>query len=125
MNTLKVISVAWLITWGFMYVFAAVSAPGISGDASQGIVLYSLVGIATIIGVILTVAAERKHNSLMRNIASVIMFVLFFIEVYSALASWAGLVKWNVPFQNIEVFQVTMSFMDFISAVFLLLAAVL
>jgi hypothetical protein len=43
---------------------------------------------------------------------------------FGGVASWTGLVQWNVPFVNVELFQVSMAFADLLSAVFMFVIAI-
>lgn len=58
----------------------------------------------------------------------IIIRVMFFVQgvpmVYGGVASWAGLAVWNVPFNNPEMFQVSMAFADLLGAVFLFILAI-
>lgn len=117
MQTLKVVSNAWLIAWALAYLATAIFAPGIGGDVLTGILLYGLVGI----GILACLALFRAQNTDLRNLGMVLLFVLAAFSVFGAVASWSGLALWNVPFQNKELFQVTMGLMDFLAAVFMLI----
>ena len=58
------------------------------------------------------------------GIGQFLLFILGLVEVYGGIASWCGLGIWNVPFPNIELFQVSMAFADLLSAVFLFYLAI-
>ncbi len=119
---LERISIAWLTAWGISYIATALIAPEIAGTNTNNNItsaFYFLTGILFIMALILRHIGYKRQTS--RYISDIILIILTFFEIVSGVASWTGVVTWNVPFANKELFQVTMGFMDFVSAVFMLI----
>ena len=85
MNSLRVLSVVLVVILNFAHVYAVLSAHGISGNVGQGLIFDSLAGIAGMTGIILTFTAPREYNYRMKNIACMILPVLFSADIYNAL----------------------------------------
>ncbi|MCJ7561245.1 hypothetical protein MUO79_11630 [Candidatus Bathyarchaeota archaeon] len=113
-STLTRLSVAWLVMWAISYFAVAAIAPGISGDPND-VWLYAGFGGALLVGVILT----QLSSEILSLIGDVVLCLLAGLSVGSGVASWAGVVVWNVPFADKVLFQVSMAFADLISAVFM------
>lgn len=114
LSSLSKIAAAWNIMWGSAYICVAFIAPEIFGDIDFGVVACILLGILILIAVCLLYA-----NMPFRQVGKFLFIILGTVEVFSGVASWTGVVRWNVPFVVVELFQVSMAFMDLISAVFM------
>jgi len=114
MKTFTQFAMCYLLMWGLAYTVTAIVAPGIGGDPSQAVVLYSGLGIAIVVSVALRSTDYAWHGI---RISGPPLFILAVIEVFGGILSWTGVSIWNVPFQNIELFQVSMAFADLVSAV--------
>jgi len=111
-------AVSWLIAWGMSYIATAIFAPSIAGDFRVGILTYTLVGILIIATSTLKWFPNTNPFDRIRRFT---LFVLASMSILSGVQSWTGVLIWNVPFASKELFQITMAFMDFISAVFMLI----
>lgn len=108
--------------WGIAYITTAIYAPSIGGDPSLGSAIYSALGSAIIVLVIIR-AFKHDPTEFLSYWVRVLLFVVALIEIYGGIASWTGLAVWNVPFANKEIFQVSMAFADLVSAVLMLYLA--
>lgn len=133
-DVLNRFAVAWLLAFGISYIATAIFAPGVAGDPVQGMIVYTLLGVAILAAVALRTFTESQEVSVplkpgvkmrievegpRRNLGRVLLAVLGVIEVIGCVTSWTGVGVWNVPFPNKEVFQVSMALMDMVSAVFM------
>lgn len=106
-------AVAYLLVWAVSYMAVSLLAPevGGAGDALSGL-LYMGFGWLIVLAIVLS---EWGKDPLKR-LGYATLFVLGVMEVISGVASWTGVVVWNVPFPSKELFQVSMAFADLISA---------
>ena len=119
MSSLRKFAVAWLLMWAFAYIMTAFFAPYIgAGDVIVNFAIFYALGSWILCSLILY-WVER-----FRFIGRIFLFILGLVEVFGGIASWCGLVVWNVPFANKEIFQVSMAFADLISAVFMFYLAI-
>jgi len=118
---LEKLVVAWLIMWGLSYIFTALMAPWIAGMGFQGGLLYCVLGALILFALLCNYLA---HDELGYTVVSILFIILGMVMVYSGVASWTGLVIWNIPFSNIEIFQVSMAFANLLSAVFMFVMAI-
>lgn len=118
MYELRRFAVAWCLMWGLCYVVVAVVAPWIS-DLSN--LVYAFLGAWILLSLALSHFAK---NRLGHTIVRVMFFVQGALMVYGGVGSWTGLAVWNVPFNNPEMFQVSMAFADLLGAVFLFVLAI-
>jgi hypothetical protein len=109
--SLKRFAFAWTLMWGLSYVVAGILVPEIAGDALTGTITFVVLG-----ALILTALMQYTK---FKTVAKVLLYILAGLEVYGGVASWAGLIKWNVPFTDVGVFQVSMAFADLLSAAFM------
>jgi hypothetical protein len=124
MNNVERFAYAWVLCWGLMYIWTAIADPTISGgDAILGTFLYAGFGIFILVGAEFRARGLYKNNKALRKAGSFMLVLATLVEILSAVQSWTGLAIWNVPFSNKEGFQISMSFMDFISSVLMLLLA--
>jgi len=122
MKTLTEFALCWLLMWGIAYIVTAIYAPGIGGDPFLGSMMYSALGGAIIVLVIIR-AFKHDPTEFLSYWVRVLLFVVALIEIYGGIASWTGLAVWNVPFTNKELFQISMAFADLVSAVLMLYLA--
>lgn len=116
---LKTLAIAWTLMWGLSYIFVAFVAPNIAIDTPAFFYL--------ILGAIMILSTWLRYfttNPLGRTLIRGLLLILGALEVYGGIASFSGVGLWNVPFANIEIFQVSMAFADLISAVFLFVLAI-
>lgn len=112
------VALAWTTMWGISYIITASIASPISLDTPS--LFYAVIGVTILIGV----DAKLLANDIIGYAAvSFLFIVLACLMVYGGVASWAGLSMWNVPFVNLELFQVSMAFADFIAAAFMFVIA--
>jgi hypothetical protein len=107
-------SMAWLVMWAISYITVAFVSPQIQPATPFWVFL--LIGVTMLSAIMLSLFAKKRIAKLC------IAFVLSIFgigEVCCGVASWVGKILWNVPFANIELFQVSMAFLDVISAAFL------
>jgi hypothetical protein len=117
-DELRRFAVAWCLMWGLCYVVVAVAAPWIS-DLNN--IVYASLGAWILLSLVLSYST---HDRFGRIIIRVMFFVQGVLMVYGGVASWAGLAVWNVPFNNPEMFQVSMAFADLLGAVFLFILVI-
>jgi len=137
-DVLNRFAVAWLLAFGISYIATAIFAPGIAGDPVQGMIVYTVLGLVILAAVALRTFTESQEVSVslrkevkmdirvmspIQNLGRVLLAVLGVIEVVGCVTSWSGVAVWNVPFPNKELFQMSMAFLDMLSAVFMFLLA--
>ena len=117
MNSLERFAVAWTIMWGMSYIVTALFAPEITGDTTLvGTLLFSILGTLILITLILLHTKRERIGKFLFGVLGCMM-------TFGGVASWTGLVRWNVPFVVVDLFQVSMAFADLISAVFMFVLA--
>lgn len=112
---LKNFAIAWTLMWGLSYIVVAMIAPDISD--LPGIV-YIVTGELIIMGVTMKVCDIHA-----RGFTNIFLGCLGGLMIYGGIASWTGVAIWNVPFENLELFQVSMAFADLLSATFMFVLA--
>jgi len=117
--SLRDLAVAWNIMWALSYIFVAVVAPNISLDTPA--LFYVALGAVLLFCVLVQYLAT---DSLGRKLASLPLITFGVIMAYGGVVSWTGAGLWNVPFANVEIFQVSMAFANLLSAVFLFYNAI-
>jgi len=120
MNKLELVATAWLLAWGMSYIITAIFAPSIGGDVTSGMLFYGFLGIVL---TTVTILLQFKLSTLTRVFLCFVLFALAVVSVFGAVISWSGIAIWNVPFADKTIFNITMAFIDFISAVFMLVLA--
>jgi len=118
MSSLKSLAASWNVMWGISYIIVALVAPSISEIPS---IIYALLGGAIIVFVAWTYISLDFTG---RFFLSLTLFFLAGLEVYGGVTSWTGVFLWNIPFTNVEIFQVSMALADFISAAFFILLVI-
>lgn len=118
MNYLERFATAWLLMWATAYIVVAACYPQIAGDPIYG-VFYLVLGVL-IAGLTIAYITGSPDLLIYERLA---LFVLAIVMVYGGIISFTGIAVWNVPFENKEVFQVSMAFADLIAAVFMLVLA--
>jgi hypothetical protein len=116
---LKNFAVAWNVMWALSYIIVAVVAPNISLDTSA--FFYAIFGVVLLFCVLVQYLA---NDTLGRKIVALMLIAFGVFMAYGGVASWTGASLWNVPFTNIEIFQVSMAFANLLSAVFLFYNAI-
>jgi hypothetical protein len=111
MESLKKLAISWTAMWALSYIVVAFEAPSIS-DVSP--ILYGLLGV--ILLVMSMVSAVEPEEATVNGILSLVYLFIAHLMVYGGVTSWTGTFIWNVPFEEKELFQVSMAFADFISA---------
>ena len=122
MKTLTEFALCWLLMWAIAYIVTTIYAPSISGDPFLGSVMYSALGSAIIVLVIIR-AFKHDPTELLSYCVRLLLFIMAILEIYGGITSWTGLAVWNVPFANKELFQISMAFADLVSAVLMLYLA--
>ena len=115
---LKTLAIAWTLMWGISYIIVAIVAPWIA-DTSP--LFYVALGALILFALLLR---HLAYNELGYNIVRVLFFCLGTLMVFGGVTSWTGVTLWNVPFSNVEIFQVGMAFADFIAAAFMFVLAI-
>jgi hypothetical protein len=108
LTSFRTLLLSWLLMWGLSYIACAILAPNIMPGTSNS--FYALVGIF----IILCVTGHAFNKT--RNITRVGFFIFAILETFSGVGSYTGAYLWNVPFQDLAPFQVSMAFADLISA---------
>lgn len=131
MDMLKRFAIAWLVMWGLSYIIVGIQCPQIAGgDPYIGALTYEVLGAAILLSIMacllrtsFLVGGLMVEPARVRSIGHVALFVLGVIMVYGGIVSWAGVAVWNVPFDNKEIFQVSMALANMLSAAFMFLLA--
>jgi len=100
---------AFILAWGLLYPASAIIKPDLIGNLSPNHSRIALLGIGA---TILTGLALRAHT-----IGKAILFGMGILEAFGCVSSWVGNTKWNVPFEDKVPFNISMAFLDLISAV--------
>jgi len=119
-DKLELIASAWTLAWGISYIITAIFTPSIGGDTNTGIAFYGILGILITIS---TILLQLKLQTITRVILCYLLIDVSIASIAGAVGSWSGIVTWNVPFADKALFSITMAFMNFISAVFMLILA--
>ena len=107
---LRSFALAWNIMWGLCYVLVALIAPDIAGlPFLFGGILYASLGIILLAAVGLSLFGTHA------NFGRLVFFVMGVLMVWAGVESWTGLGLWKVPFENKELFQVSMAAADLLS----------
>ena len=115
---LKTLAIAWILMWGMSYIMVALVAPWIADTPP---LVYGALGAFILFCLLLRHIA---YDELGNNIVRIIFFCLGTLMVFGGITSWTGVALWNVPFPNVEIFQVSMAFADLLSAVFMFVLAI-
>ena len=107
MKELKKLAISWTTMWALSYIIVAFITPWTHP------IFFILLGIYLIF-ISLLAALDTKHFLL-----STAFFVSAVLMVFGGVASWTGVIIWDVPFASKEIFQVSMAFADFIAAAFM------
>lgn len=107
---------AWLAVWGVMYIMCVFPTSNLIKHAPPIAenLLFSMLGF----GIILSLVAVEMGNKA-RPAGAIALLALSIVQAYGCVEGFTGGIVWNVPFESQSVFQVSMSFMDFVSAVLL------
>lgn len=103
--------------WGLSYILVAIVAPDISDFHP---ILYWMIGAIILFGLLLN---RLAYDKLGHQFVGLYFFVVAVLMVYGGVASWTGVAVWNVPFENPEIFNVSMGFADLLSAALMLVIA--
>ena len=102
---------SWLLMWSLTYIICAILKPNIFQNLPpmwSGIVMLAF-GAYMLIGLFF-----RKILA-----GRIILFTSGVLETISGVASWTGIIHYNVPFVDKAMFNLTMSGFDLLSAIFL------
>lgn len=124
MNSSKTFAVAWCLMWGLAHIIAAVVYPDLAVSSAFPDPPTALVGLLILIPTIFYFLVPQKVNKTVNIISRIALMIVGGLMTYGGIISWTGLVVWNVPFPNLEIFQVSMAFADLIAAVFLMFLAI-
>jgi len=105
----------WILVWGFSYVSCGFIKPDIFGNLSP-----TKSRIALLVDGVAILAGLALRNS---PIGKIILGITGLLEVVGGIASWSGVIKWNVPFEDKAPFNISMAFADLISALSMFIIA--
>lgn len=109
---LREIAIAWMLTIAVGYFSLAILDPTITGDTTiVGAIFYGILGVAFL-------AAATLPYTPYKTAGRILQFILGVILALGAIESFISLAVWNVPFVNVEVFQVGMALLNVLTAVF-------
>lgn len=109
---LRTIALAWMLTIAVSYFSLAIFAPTVGGDTTViGIIVYTLLGFGFLFATMLPYTPYK-------TVGRILQFILGVILALGAVLSWTGVGLWNVPFPNVELFQVSMAILNILTAVF-------
>lgn len=102
----------YLLAWGISYVACLLLKPDIAG-ATGGRELLLFMGALILLGL----AAEMFEQ---HDLAEALYGLSGVLEVFGMVASWTGVVVWNVKsFENQALYQLNMAMLDFAAAILL------
>lgn len=102
---------AWIGTWGLSYIACSIIKPDIFADINPALGRLGMLGFGA---AILAGLASKD-----RTIGRMLLAGAGVAETFGGVASWAGLTKWNVPFQDKGMFNISMALLDLASAAIL------
>ena len=114
---LRKFAVAWVLMWGMSYIMVAMAAPWISEVPA---LVYGTLGGFILFALFLRWLAYDRMGYI---IVRFLFYCLGVLMVAGGIMSWTGVTIWNVPFENLEIFQVSMAFADLLGAVFMFVLA--
>jgi len=103
---------AWIGMWGLSYIACSIIKPDIFANISPDLGRLAMIGTGS------TMLAGLALKN--KPIGRILLAALGIAETFGGVASWSGLTKWNIPFENKEIFNVSMAAFDLISAATLL-----
>jgi len=94
--------------WGLVYLGCAVVKPDIfeGWPSIYGFIGMVSIGCLMIVGLVFGNTTKGK----------IVLFTMGVFESIGGIASWCGVIMWNVPFQDKAIFNVSMAFLDFLGA---------
>lgn len=119
MSALRDFAVAWTLMWGLSYIVTAAVAPNIAGNPLLTAPMFAVLGIILLTASLLTLMPDN----VLRPMAQVLFGFSAVVSVVSGVASWTGIMRWNVPYMAPDLAQVSMAFMDLLAATFMFLLA--
>lgn len=121
MTNLKSFALMWVLMWATTYIAVAFIAPTVGGTFNN--IYMCLYGVLLTLCVVGQFLVNGKHVNVFRNFeiflsraSKIGLFVFAIAEVIAGVMSWTGALRWNLPFPNTEIFQVSMAFMDLVAA---------
>ena len=110
------LSGSWILMWALAYLACALLKPdvfeGVPHPYGASAMLAMSAGMLA--GLFLV---GREDPS--RTVGRILLAAAGVLEVAGGVASWTGVIRWNVPFEDRGVFGVSMAVLDLVSAVFL------
>lgn len=110
--------------WGIAHIIAAIVAPDLLLSSDLPDVPTVLVGVLILVPTIFYYCVPANKNRIVNVLSRIALLLVGGLMVYGGIISWTGLVIWNVPFPNLEPFQVSMAFADLIAGVFMFVLAI-
>jgi len=115
MKNLKLLALSWIMMWAATYIAVAFIAPTVGGVFNNiYMFLYGALLTLCVAGQFLPYTG--KHAKTVSRASKIGLFGFAIAEVIGGVMSFTGALMWNLPFANIEVFQVIMAFMDLVAA---------
>jgi len=102
--------------WGLSHIIIAIFPSWVLSYSVEDILFSGFLGTIILLALLLL---HVPNNPIAYYASRIIFFLLGILMVYGGIVSWTGLIIWNVPFQNKELFQISMAFADLLSAVFM------
>ena len=101
--------------WAATYIAVAFIAPTVGGVFNNiYMFLYGVLLTLCVAGQL--VPYTGKHVKTVSRASKTGLFGFAIAEVIGGVMSFTGALRWNLPFANMEVFQVIMAFMDLVAA---------
>ena len=102
--------------WATTYIAVAFVAPTVGGAFnSTYMLLYGVLLMACVAGQLLL----KNQKTKLVKASKIGLFAFAIAEAIGGVMSFTGALRWNLPFANTEVFQVSMAFMDLAAATLL------
>jgi len=115
MMNFKILALSWITMWAATYIAVAFIAPTVGGVFNNiYMFLYGVLLTLCVAGQL--VPYTGKHVKTVSRASKTGLFGFAIAEVIGGVMSFTGALRWNLPFANMEVFQVIMAFMDLVAA---------
>ena len=102
---------SWLLMWSLTYIICAILKPNIFQSLPP---LWSCIVMIVFGGYMLVGLFFRQTTA-----GRIILFISGVLETISGVASWTGIIYYNVPFADKALFNIMMSGLDGVSAIIL------
>lgn len=100
------LNTAIILSWGIIYIASSLLCPEIG---LGGFPILFAIGVVMVLSLLIEKLYPKASN--------IIFLFLGISEAFGAVASWSGVIKWNIGQPNPQSYQISMAFMDFVASV--------